>query len=209
MIGACLLKPSLRLDVEPGAVPNQDGGGDRGRLRRTRLDVPGDGAPRSRTALITRSMAVVDWRARRELWRADTANCLGVAAVGGRLACSTDAGVDWYDLRRGGNPTSTPLRHAAQLAPLADGKALAFSTWDPSPPDPAGPREPDSFGVLDADGVRWQQPVTNQSETFDRVYVKVTAEQLESVTEAMKAYDVEFVPIVGEATDSGSYLIEK
>jgi len=25
----------------------------------------------------------------------------------------------------------------------------------------------------------------------------------------MKAYDVEFVPIVTEATDSGSYLIEK
>ena len=47
------------------------------------------------------------------------------------------------------------------------------------------------------------------AEMFDRVYVKVTAEQLESVTEAMKAYDVEFVPIVGEATDSGSYLIEK
>ena len=47
------------------------------------------------------------------------------------------------------------------------------------------------------------------AETFDRVYVKVTAEQLESVTEAMKAYDVEFVPILGEATDSGSYLIEK
>ena len=47
------------------------------------------------------------------------------------------------------------------------------------------------------------------AETFDRVYVKVTAEQLESVTEAMKAYDVEFVPIVTEATDSGSYLIEK
>ena len=47
------------------------------------------------------------------------------------------------------------------------------------------------------------------AETFDRVYVKVTAEQLESVTETMKAYDVEFVPIVGEATDSGSYLIEK
>ena len=47
------------------------------------------------------------------------------------------------------------------------------------------------------------------TEKFDRVYVKVTADQLESVTEAMKAYDVEFVPIVTEATDSGSYLIEK
>ena len=34
------------------------------------------------------------------------------------------------------------------------------------------------------------------TEKFDRVYVKVTADQLESVTEAMKAYDVEFVPIV-------------
>ena len=47
------------------------------------------------------------------------------------------------------------------------------------------------------------------TEKFDRVYVKVTADQLESVTEAMKAYDVEFVPIVTEATDSGSYLVEK
>ena len=47
------------------------------------------------------------------------------------------------------------------------------------------------------------------TEKFDRVYVKVTADQLESVTEAMKAYDVEFVPIVTEVTDSGSYLIEK
>ena len=47
------------------------------------------------------------------------------------------------------------------------------------------------------------------TEKFDRVYVKVTADQLESVTEAMKAYDVELVPIVTEATDSGSYLIEK
>jgi len=47
------------------------------------------------------------------------------------------------------------------------------------------------------------------TEKFDRVYVKVTADQLESVTEAMKAYDVEFVPIVTEATDSGNYLIEK
>lgn len=47
------------------------------------------------------------------------------------------------------------------------------------------------------------------TEKFDRVYVKVTADQLESVTEAMKAYDVEFVPIVTEAADSGSYLIEK
>ena len=47
------------------------------------------------------------------------------------------------------------------------------------------------------------------TEKFDRVYVKVTADQLESVTEAMKAYDVEFIPIVTEATDSGSYLIEK
>lgn len=47
------------------------------------------------------------------------------------------------------------------------------------------------------------------AEKFDRVYVTVTADQLESVTEAMKAYDVEFVPIVTEATDSGSYLIEK
>ena len=47
------------------------------------------------------------------------------------------------------------------------------------------------------------------TEKFDRVYVKVTADQLESVAEAMKAYDVEFVPIVTEATDSGSYLIEK
>ena len=47
------------------------------------------------------------------------------------------------------------------------------------------------------------------TEKFDRVYVTVTADELESVTEATKAYDVEFVPIVTEATDSGSYLIEK
>ncbi len=47
------------------------------------------------------------------------------------------------------------------------------------------------------------------TEKFDRVYVKVTAEQLEAVTEAMKAYDVEFVPILAEAAESGSYLIEK
>ena len=44
---------------------------------------------------------------------------------------------------------------------------------------------------------------------FDRVYVACTSEQLESVTEAMKAYDVEFVPILKEAAASGSYLIEK
>ena len=44
---------------------------------------------------------------------------------------------------------------------------------------------------------------------FDRVYVACTSEQLESVAEAMKAYDVEFVPILKEAAASGSYLIEK
>ena len=44
---------------------------------------------------------------------------------------------------------------------------------------------------------------------FDRVYVACTSEQLESVMEAMKAYDVEFVPIWKEAAASGSYLIEK
>ena len=60
-------------------------------------------------------------------------------------------------------------------------------------------------GSEEKSGIVMSEP----AETFDRVYVKVTAEQLESVTEAMKAYDVEFVPIVGEATDSGSYLIEK
>ena len=43
----------------------------------------------------------------------------------------------------------------------------------------------------------------------DRVYVKVTADELGSVTETMKAYDVEFVPILKEAAASGSYLIEK
>ncbi len=47
------------------------------------------------------------------------------------------------------------------------------------------------------------------AEKFDRVYVPVTAEQLESVAAAMSAYDTEFVPIVSEPTESGSYLIEK
>ena len=47
------------------------------------------------------------------------------------------------------------------------------------------------------------------AERFDRVYVKVTADELGSVTEAMKAYDVEFVPILTEAPESGSYLIEQ
>ena len=39
--------------------------------------------------------------------------------------------------------------------------------------------------------------------------VKAHVEDGMTSAEAMKAYDVEFVPIVGEATDSGSYLIEK
>lgn len=47
------------------------------------------------------------------------------------------------------------------------------------------------------------------AEKFDRVYVPVTAEQLEAVAEAMRAYDTEFVPIVSEAIESGSYLIGK
>ena len=47
------------------------------------------------------------------------------------------------------------------------------------------------------------------AEMFDRVYVSVTEDQLDAVTEAMKAYDVEFVPIVSEAAESGSYLIGK
>ena len=45
------------------------------------------------------------------------------------------------------------------------------------------------------------------TEKFDRVYVKVTADQLADVAEAMKAYDAEFVPILAEAPESGSYLI--
>lgn len=45
------------------------------------------------------------------------------------------------------------------------------------------------------------------AEKFDRVYVPVTAEQLEAVAEVMRAYDTEFVPIVSEAIESGSYLI--
>ncbi len=47
------------------------------------------------------------------------------------------------------------------------------------------------------------------AERFDRVYVPVTAEQLDAVAAAMSAYDAEFVPIVGEAVESGGYLIGK
>ena len=47
------------------------------------------------------------------------------------------------------------------------------------------------------------------AEKFDRVYVPVTPEQLDAVTAAMSAYDTEFVPIVGEAAESGSYLVVK
>lgn len=47
------------------------------------------------------------------------------------------------------------------------------------------------------------------AERFDRVYVPVTAEQLDAVAAAMSAYDTEFVPIVGEAVESGGYLIGK
>ena len=47
------------------------------------------------------------------------------------------------------------------------------------------------------------------AEKFDRVYVPVTAEQLDAVTAAMGAYDTEFVPIVAEAAGSGSCLIGK
>ena len=43
---------------------------------------------------------------------------------------------------------------------------------------------------------------------FDRVYVACTQDELKSVTEAMKAYGVEFVPILTEAAASGSYLVE-
>ena len=51
--------------------------------------------------------------------------------------------------------------------------------------------------------------IERAAQLFDRVYVACTSEQLESVAEAMKAYDVEFVPILKEAAASGSYLIEK
>ncbi len=60
-------------------------------------------------------------------------------------------------------------------------------------------------GSEDRSGIVMSEYVKN----FDRVYVACTSEQLESVAEAMKAYDVEFVPILKEAAASGSYLIEK
>lgn len=123
-----------------------------------------------------RWVAVVDWRANRELWRADSANCRGMAAVGGRLACATDAGIDWYDLRRGGTPASTPLPHAFQVTPLSDGTALAFSTSDLSPPDPGNPKGADTFGVLDAEGIRWQHPITDQSDNVSLSSVGVEGE---------------------------------
>ena len=60
-------------------------------------------------------------------------------------------------------------------------------------------------GSEDRSGIVMSEYVKN----FDRVYVACTSEQLESVAEAMKSYDVEFVPILKEAAASGSYLIEK
>lgn len=117
--------------------------------------------------------AVVDWRANRELWRADTTGCHGLAALAGRLACATEDGIDWYDLRRGGTPTRQPVPHVLQLEPLGDGTSLAFTTFDLRPVDTAGPRAEPTFGVLDAGGVRWQRPVPTDGDRPDLVRLGV------------------------------------
>ena len=47
------------------------------------------------------------------------------------------------------------------------------------------------------------------AETFDRVYVKVTAEQIESVTEAMKTHDVELNHHCGERRRTAAVISSK
>ena len=45
------------------------------------------------------------------------------------------------------------------------------------------------------------------AEKFDRIYVRTTAEELPALRSAVEPYEVELVPILTEAGDSGSYLV--
>lgn len=126
--------------------------------------MPGKGA---------RRVSVVDWRAGRELWHADAAECGSAAVAGAKLACATAEGVDWYDLRSGGAPTRTPLPRLKQLQQLTDKSAVAFLTSPSIEADQDATTEPATFGVLTPEEVSWQREVLFQGEVTDVLWLGV------------------------------------
>ena len=67
--------------------------------------------------------------------------------------------------------------------------------------------ELDAETVLAGGNEKTGQSLPLLAEKFDRIYVRTTAEELPALRSAVEPYEVELVPILMEAGDSGSYLV--
>lgn len=67
--------------------------------------------------------------------------------------------------------------------------------------------ELDAETVLAGGNEKTGQSLPLLAEKFDRIYVRTTAEELPALRSAVEPYEVELVPILTEAGDSGSYLV--
>ena len=65
----------------------------------------------------------------------------------------------------------------------------------------------DAATVLAGGNEKAGQELAALADSFDRIYVETTAEQLPALIAAMEPYDAELVPILSEAPASGSYLL--